>query len=342
LKTEEETMSETTLGQLPAQLEIGREYPPPGEDAAIEKLRDLHLKIQSVQDPRRRGEHPKQHAGVWARLTIATDIPSGLRVGIFKDPGTYTALVRYSNGRTSDDRLPDVHGMAIKVFIPNEDQGAAAPLQQDFILADHPIFFARNVQHIFDFLAATSAGTPASQLAMTTHPKLVGFTSVAKSSPLTLSYWSQTPYKLGDGAVKYVASPSAGQQTPAIELTQSPDALREAMIEQLTFQKIGTQFDLCVNQQSDATAMPIEDPTVEWTSPPCKLATVSIYPQKFDSSEQMSFVENLTWNPWNSLPAHSPLGGINRARRSLYIDSQQLRHKMNGIQPGLPTGRESF
>ncbi len=201
---------------------------------------------------------------------------------------------------------------------------------------------ARNVQHIFDFLAATSAGTPASQLAMTTHPKLVGFTSVAKSSPLTLSYWSQTPYKLRDGAVKYVASPSEGQQTPAIELTQSPDALREAMIEQLTFRKIGTQFDFCVNQQSDATAMPIEDPTVEWTSPPCKLATVSIYPQKFDSSEQMSFVENLTWNPWNSLPAHSPLGGINRARRSLYIDSQQLRHKMNGIQPGLPTGRESF
>jgi hypothetical protein len=177
---------------------------------------------------------------------------------------------------------------------------------------------------------------------MTTHPKLEGFTNVAKSSPLTLTYWSQTPYKLGDGAVKYVAYPSAGQQTPAIELTQSPDALREAMIEQLTFRKIGTQFDFCVNQQSDATAMPIEDPTVEWTSVPCKLATVSIYPQNFDSSEQMSFVENLTWNPWNSMPPHRPLGGINRARQGLYVDSQQLRHKMNGIQPYLPTGRESF
>src|ERR1700687_2426997 len=335
-------MSDTTASQSPGQLEIGKEYPPPGEDAVTQRLRDLHLKIQSMQDPGRRGEHPKQHGGVWARFTIATDIPSGLRVGIFKDPRAYTALVRYSNGRTFDDRLPDVHGMAIKVFIPNEDQGAALPLQQDFILADHPIFFARNVQHIFDFLAATSAGTPASQLAMTTHPKLVRSTNVAKSSPLTLSYWSQTPYKLGDGAVKYVAYPSAGQQPPVIELTQSPDALREAMIEQLTFQKIGTQFDFCVNQQSDGTAMPIEDPTVEWTSPPCKLATVSIYPQKFDSSEQMSFVENLTWNPWNSMPPHRPLGGINRARQGLYLDSQQLRHKVNGIQPYLPTGRESF
>lgn len=335
-------MSDTTLGQSPVPLEIGKEYPPPGEDAVTQKLRDLHLKIQSVQSPGHRGEHPKQHGGVWARFAVATDIPSALRVGIFEHPGAYTALVRYSNGRTFDDRLPDVHGMAIKVFIPSEVPGAAAPFQQDFILADHPIFFARNVQHIFDFLAATSAGTPASQLAMTTHPKLAGFTSIAKSSPLNLTYWSQTPYKLGEGAVKYLAYPSAEQQTPAIELSQSPDALKEAMIEQLTFRKIGAQFDFCVNQQSDATAMPIEDPTVEWMSPPCKLATVSIYPQKFDSSAQMSFVENLTWNPWNSMPPHSPLGGINRARQSLYLDSQQLRHKTNGVQPDPPTGREAF
>jgi hypothetical protein len=335
-------MSDSTLAQLPAPLEIGKEYPPPGEDAMIQELRALHLKVQSVQGPGRRGEHPKQHGGVWATFKIHKDIPSELRIGIFKEPASYTALVRYSNGRTFDDRQPDVHGMAIKVFVSGRGEGPEPPFQQDFILADHPIFFARNVQHIFDFLAATSSGTPASQLAMTTHPKLIGFTRVAPSSPLTLTYWSQTPYKLADGAVKYMASPSMDQDIPAIELNQSPDALQEAMIEQLTFRKVGTQFDFCINQQSDATAMPMEDPTVEWTSPPCKLATVSIYPQKFDSPEQMSFVENLTWNPWNSIPAHSPLGGINRARRGLYLDSQQLRHKTNSVQPDPATGRESF
>jgi hypothetical protein len=330
------------MSQSPVSFEIGKEYPPSGEVAVIQELRALHLKVQSVQGPGRRGEHPKQHGGVWARFKIERDIPSGLRVGIFKDPGSYTALVRYSNGRTFDDRQPDVHGMAIKVFVPGQGERPDTPFQQDFILADHPIFFARNVQHIFDFLAATSSGTPASQLAMTTHPQLIGFTRVAPSSPLSLTYWSQTPYKFSDGAVKYVASPSVEQDIPAIELNQSPDALKEAMIEQLTFRKIGTQFDFSIIQQSDATAMPIEDPTVEWTSPPRKLATVSIYPQKFDSAEQMSFVENLTWNPWNSIPLHSPLGGINRARRSLYPDSQQLRHKTNNVQPDPATGRESF
>ena len=92
--------------------------------------------------------------------------------------------------------------MAIKVL--------TGPGQQDFILADHPVFFARDVQHILDFLVATTAGTPPAPLAMTTHPKLVGFTKVADADPLRLIYWSQTPYQAGSGAVKYLAVPEVG------------------------------------------------------------------------------------------------------------------------------------
>jgi hypothetical protein len=320
-------------------LEIGKEYPPAGEDAAIANLRDLHLKVQHVQPgPNRRGEHPKQHAGVWAAFTVRTDIPPEFRIGIFKEARGYTAFVRFSNGRTADDRLPDAHGMAVKVLIPQE--GQAAPLQQDFLTADHPIFFAENVQRVFDFLAATASGTPSSQLAATTYPKLIGFTSVAKSNLLNTTYWSQTPYKLGDGAVKYLALPSP--DNPVIPLDDSPDCLRGAMHEQLTFRKIAAQFDFCIVPQTDAKTMPVEDPTVEWTSAPVRLATLSIYPQKFDSPEQMTFVENLQWSPWNSLPEHSPLGGINRARRGVYQDSQDLRHRTNQVQALAPTGRESF
>ena len=88
--------------------------------------------------------------------------------------------------------------------------------------------------------------------------------------------------------------------------------------------------------------MPVEDATVEWTSPPTRLATISVYPQKFDSPEQMEFVENLSWTPWNSLPENRPLGGINRARRGLYEDSSALRHTIKGIAAAAPTGRESL
>jgi hypothetical protein len=136
--------------------------------------------------------------------------------------------------------------------------------------------------------------------------------------------------------------PSAEAQKASIKFNDSPDFLKEAMIEQLTLQKIGAEFDFCVNPQTDAEAMPVEDPTIEWKSAPVKLATISIFPQKFDWPEQMTFVENLAWNPWNSLPEHRPLGGINRARQGLYLDSQELRHKTNAVQSTSITGREWF
>jgi len=203
------------------------------------------------------------------------------------------------------------------------------------------VFFARNVEHVFGFLAATVKGTPVAQLAATDYPEVAHFSSIATSSLLGMTYWSQTPYKLGDGAVKYLVTPSAGEE-PAVPIGQSPDCLREALLEQLTIRKIGAQFDLCVNPQTDAEKMPIEDPTVEWKSPPVRLATISIYPQKFDRPEQMAFFESLSWNPWNALPEHMPLGGINRARRNVYEDSSALRHKTTGVAPVIPTGRESF
>ena len=76
--------------------EIGKEYPPPGEDAAIGKLRELHLKVHhATPGPNLRGEHPKQHGGVWAIFEVDKNIPKELRTGIFKEPRSYTALVRY-------------------------------------------------------------------------------------------------------------------------------------------------------------------------------------------------------------------------------------------------------
>jgi len=321
-------------------LEIGKEYPPEGESAAIDQLRALHLKVHQVQPgPSHRGEHPKQHAGVWATFRVDEGIPEHMRVGLFAAPRSYTALIRFSNGRGQDDTKPEVHAMAVKVLVPDGD---GPPRMQDFIVADHSVFFARNVQHVFEFLAATVKGTPVAQLAATDYPQLVHFSSLATTSLLDMTYWSQTPYKLGDGAVKYLVNPSPGAQSPAIPLGQSPDCLREALVEQLTLRKVGAHFDLCVNPQTDADAMPVEDPTVEWTSAPVRLATISIYPQKFDGLEQMAFFDSLSWSPWNALPEHMPLGGINRARRRVYEDSSALRHKTAGLAPVTPTGRESF
>ena len=320
-------MSETTL-------ELGREYPPDGEAEAIEELRALHLMVHKVQPgASHRGEHPKQHAGVWATVEVEPSIPDAMRVGLFASPGHYKALIRFSNGRGPDDTKPDVHGMAIKVLVP---EGAGPPQMQDFIAADHPVFFAQNVQHALEFLAASAKGVPVQDL-LPKYPKLIGFTNVATKSLLAMTYWSQTPYRLGHGAVKYLVAPSAGAADLASPLGSSPDCLRDALIDQLTTRRVAARFDLSVIPQTDAVTMPVEDPTVEWSSTPVRVATIAIYPQTCDSPEQVAFFANLSWTPWNALPAHRPLGGINRARRRVYEDSAGLRHATTGTGPVIPT-----
>lgn len=318
-------------------LQPGAEREPAAEAEAVTRLRALLRKIHEGQStgPTQRGQHPKQHGGLWATFRVESNIPEQMRVGLFANPHTYTALVRLSNGGSPEDTQPAVHAMAVKILVPD---GKNPPRQQDFIVADNPVFFARNVEHMFEFVETKTRGT----LDASKFPQLKGFARVAEKGLLDLTYWSQTPYKLGAGAVKYLVRPSDDSAKPAIGLNTSRDFLREELIERLTFQKIGASFDFCVNPQLDAHAMPVEDPTVEWTSPAVCLAKLTIYPQKFDSPEQMDYFGNLSWSPWNTLPEHSPLGGINRARKLIYDDSTQLRHSASGKALETPSGRESF
>ncbi len=132
-----------------ATLEIGKEYPPEGESGSDRAVaRPAPAGAPRAAGARsHRGEHPKQHAGLWATFQVADDIPRNMRVGLFATPRSYTAIVRFSNGRGPDDTKPEVHAMAVKVLVPD---GAGSPRIQDFIVADHPVFFARNVQHVLD------------------------------------------------------------------------------------------------------------------------------------------------------------------------------------------------
>ena len=314
-------------------MEIGREYPPVDESDYIEKLKTLHLQVQKVKPgPTFRGEHPKQHAGVWATFTVADGIPDAQRVGLFAKPGTYKALVRYSNGREFDDTKKDVHGMAIKVLVPSTGD---VPQMQDFITADHPVFFTRDVKHLYEFLEATVKGVPV-LLLVPLYPKLITFTREPATSVTAMTYWSQVPYKLGAGAVKYQVTPSAGAAENASPFEKTENGLRDALVDQLTTRQIGAQFDLSVIPQTDAESMPIEDSTIEWKSDPVRVATITIDPQTFDTPDQQGFFANLSWSPWNALPDHRPLGGINRARREIYPASSALRHTTNGTANVVP------
>jgi hypothetical protein len=83
--------------------------------------------------------------------------------------------------------------------------------------------------------------------------------------------------------------------------------------------------------QTDAKKMPIEDTTIEWTSPFRRVATITIPAQDFRNPEQIALAEHLSFTPWHTLAEHRPLGGINRIRRSAYAASSAVRHQLNGV-----------
>ena len=87
-------------------------------------------------------------------------------------------------------------------------------------------------------------------------------------------------------------------------------------------------FDFCVQFQTDARTMPIEDASVEWTerdSPFVRVAEVRILRQSIDAAGREQVCERTSFNPWHSLTAHRPLGGMNRVRRAIYDAMQQFR-----------------
>ena len=78
--------------------------------------------------------------------------------------------------------------------------------------------------------------------------------------------------------------------------------------------------------------MPIEDTSVQWDesiAPFETVATIKVPEQDFDSTEQNLFCDNLSFNTWHSLPAHRPIGGINRLRKEVYEAVSAFRHQRN-------------
>lgn len=333
-------------------LGLGEEAIDPNEQAAIDGIVKLMgAPPRPPAEPGRpqgaapRGQHPKHHGCVTAKFTVEAGVPAHLRAGVFAAPATFDALIRFSNGKSSDDREADVHGMAIKLLdvpgpklLAGQDNAGA----QDFVLVDHETFFLGDIEDYERFnreFIESKKGTAALVLFVLKQaafrPSLLfrikAFTGKKLAAPLASHYWSTTPYRLGDRAVKYMAvSPLAGASEG--KSVASKDGLSEALVAHLRGQE--ARFDFGVHVQTDPAAHPVEDATVNWSSngaPFVKLATIVIPPQRFEP--QSDLAENTAFSPWHALEAHRPLGGINRARRHVYEKMMKERHRLNGREP---------
>ena len=280
----------------------------------------------------RRDAHPKTVGLVRGKFVIEADLPEALQVGVFAQPRSFDCWVRFSNssGKIQSDAIPDARGVAIKL-LPSRGKAGNAAQAQDFILLNTPVMPLGTVALFRDAVYYAVESSPllfAAKLALTGNAwvllDLLGLRS-NPSSPLDIRYWSTTPYRFGkDNAVKYSLLPTSKHKSkkPA-KLGDS--YLTDAM--QAHLAKHVASFDFCVQLHKDG--MLIEDAAVRWDerkSRFLKVATLHIAKQAFRNKTRDSLAEELSFSPGHALPAHRPLGGLNRARIKIYGALSKFRH----------------
>lgn len=350
----------TACGDDAVTLKIAQEYPQANEAAitrdlialtkkATQNARDEALENDPSAREILRFNQPKHVGCLKADFSVLEDLPAELRVGIFATPQTFPTWVRFANATNQPDTKKDFRGMSLKLMQVKGAKLLGPADTQDFILNSHPVLFVGNPQDFRDFVDYSVNSSPLRFFLSPFNLHIKEFRIVLAGRQhhpghLAIPYWSTTPYLFGEGrAVKYSVK-SCHQDKDAEHSRKLKDGyLRDAMREQMATS--AACYDFLVQFQTDAERMPLEDATVEWDeslSPFRKVARINIPSQSFESPEQMEFCENLAFNPWQSLPEHRPLGGLNRVRKDLYKTLAEFRHQSNGVTYKEPTGDESF
>ena len=314
--------------------ELALEAPAPDEArvtaAFIAFLQEASVKRHST-GVMRRFNQGRASGCVEAEFTVLDELPAEHRVGIFAEPRTYPAWIRFANATSASDRERDVRGMSIQVGGVTGRNLTPDATTQDFVLNSHPVMMVPGPREFLDLLQAVEAGGLRQALYFLRHPRAARIAFASRQQPsshLDIPYWSTTPYLFGPGrAVKYVAQPASthtSRRPPALGDTY----LREALVHRLSQGE--AVFDFQIQFQTDSRRTPIEDASVEWTeeeSPSQTVARIRIPAQKVADAARDDQCERVAFNPWHALVDHRPLGGFNRARREIYPAMARFRQE---------------
>tara|TARA_R110002110_G_scaffold39724_5_gene127779 strand:- start:3618 stop:4589 length:972 start_codon:yes stop_codon:yes gene_type:complete len=286
--------------------------------------------------PAQRSEHGKGVADVRGTFRVIDDLSPPFRVGLFANPETYDATIRFSNGAVQKDNKRDTHGFAVKVHdvpmdsAPKDDDGVPF---QDFIMLDCPTFIMGSMSQYVPFnrifLDAKVSVIGKLRLGwyLLTHPQMIRLVlrmALNKpNAPLSTPYWSTTPYRFGEHVVKYKSVPA----TPNLSHPRiiGPNGRRAALKKQLSG---GTgRFTFGIIMQNNAKTQPIEDPGIDWEKHGASfhpLAEICI-PSDQEIAAPPEIEYALSYSPGHSAREHFPLGAINRARVAIYAAAKKAR-----------------
>ncbi|HUL63967.1 MAG TPA: catalase family protein [Burkholderiaceae bacterium] len=339
-------------------LKIAEERPLPDEEAQVDSIiRSFQAQMRKLWKPGlfERGGNTKTHGIVRAEFIVHDGLPPHMRRGVFAQPRTFRAWVRFSGpGPYITPDIDDVGFMSISIKL----LGVEGPklmeeekFTQDMFGVSTPTFVTpdvranarlqlRSLQNASILYFINPFDSHFGDLIMQ------GLWTKAQTSPFEAPYFSCVPYLMGEGqAMVYSVWPKTNQRTPIPRVPFRPpdNYLRDAMVAALNAGDV--DLDFRIQMQTDPHLMPIENAGVLWPerlSPRVSVATIHIPRQKFDSPAQLDFARRLSFNPWHCIAEHRPLGNQGRARRRMYYELAKLRHDMNAVPHYEPNGDETF
>jgi hypothetical protein len=337
---------------------IAEERPLPDEAAFLESIIESFTKqMHGLWKPGgyERGGNTKTQGILRGEFIVHDNLPPEFRHGIYAQPQTFRAWVRFSGpGPYITPDIDDVGFMSISIKlmgVPGPKLMEEEKFTLDMFGVSTPTFVTPDIKanahlqlwsvknaqlyHFFNF-----------QQPHILDSIMQGLWIKTQSSPLEAPYFSCVPYLLGEGqAMQYSVWPKTKKRTPIPRLPFRPpdDYLRSAMAAALAEGDV--ELDIRLQRQTDPHRMPIENNAVLWPenlSPRVSVATLRLPKQKFDSPAQLEFAKKLSYNPWHTIAEHRPLGNQSRARHRMYLELSKLRHTMNKVPHFEPTGDEVF
>ena len=339
-------------------LKIAEEKPMPDEEEyLLSIISSFQTQMRDLWKPGgfERGGNTKTHGIVRGEFIVHDGLPENLRRGIYAQPHTYRAWVRFSGpGPYITPDIDDVGFMSISIKlmgVPGPKLMDEEKFTLDMFGVSTPTFVTPDTKANAQLQIESVKNASIFYFLNFHRPHVLDFIMQSlwiktQSSPFEAPYFSCVPYLMGEGqAMQYSVWPKTKKRTRIARLPLRPpdDYLRDAMVASRAEGDVA--FDIRLQLQTDPHLMPIENNAVLWPerlSPRVSVATLRLPRQTFNSPAQMEFAKRLSYNPWHCIAEHRPLGNQSRARRRMYGELSKLRHTMNDVPHYEPNGDEIF
>lgn len=129
----------------------------PGEKEKIQEVSDQFNRFQMMNFNEHhhclRGTHLKTQGCVMGKFVVHDNLPKHLAQGMFKKPGTYDCIMRYSSltPKLVPDNIPAPRGIGIKIFgIEGEKLWGEDKKTQDWTMNNYPILELRDPKTTYE------------------------------------------------------------------------------------------------------------------------------------------------------------------------------------------------